>query len=330
MSSHHEQLQSIQAMLAAGHRCVELERHSLMLWGLVGGGLCAFTDLAINGERFPDNSQRAIALFIWLAAWLGGMSWLDHRLTRQARLAREETLPFAQAQITRAWWMLLALGTLSTFAMFFHGGGDMIYALWTVLLGLGIYFFGLFSRPLIEWIGLATILLGIAGLASGLPMSSARWLTASSFAIGLPFAGWLSNRTQDTVTGRRALAVVLWLVAVIAPAMAATRFVPTARTPTAATETLRVPAGTLVPLHVDMDSALVAISPDASLPVRMARATEIALTNGQPDGRYRFDDGSWHAIKDGVLALRIDHIQPKIDGGKPEIRMHGDFVFAGE
>jgi hypothetical protein len=328
--SHHERLQSIQAMLAAGHRCVELERHSLLLWGMVGGGLCAFTDLAINGDRFPDTTQRAIALLVWLGAWLGGMSWLDHRLTRQARQAREETLPFAQAQITRAWWMLLALGTLSTFAMFFHGGGDMIYALWTVLLGLGIYFFGLFSRPLVEWIGLATILLGVAGLASGIPMSSARWLTASSFAIGLPFAGWLSYRTTDAHAGRRALAVALWLVAVIAPAMAATRLLPTAPTPTAATETVRLTAGTLVPLHIDLDSAVLAISPDASLPVRLARDTELALTDGQPDGRYRFDDGSWHAIKDGALFLRIDRIQPKINATKPEIRMHSNFVFKGE
>jgi hypothetical protein len=330
MQSHVEQMQSIQAMLAAGHRCVELERHSLLLWGLVGGGLCAFTDLAINPDRFPDTAQRAVALFVWLAAWLGAMSWLDHALTRRARQAREETLPFAQAQITRAWWMLLALGTLSTFAMFFHGGGDMIYALWTVLLGLGIFFFGLFSRPLIEWIGLAAIVLGIAGLASGLPMNGARWLTASCFAIGLPFAGWLTARIDDRRAGRRVLAVGLWLATVIVPALAATRLVPTAPTPTPATATLRLPAGTVVPLHIDMDSALMATSPAASVPMRVLRNTEIALTDGQPDGRYRFDDGAWHAIKDGILYLRIDRIQPKLSGGQAEIRMHSNFAFKGE
>jgi hypothetical protein len=328
MPSHLEQLQSIQAMLAAGHRCVELERHSLLLWGLVGGGLCAFTDLAINAERFPDNGRRAVALFLWLAAWLGAMSWLDHALTRRVRRARQETLPFAQAQITRAWWMLLALGTLSTFAMFFHGGGDMIYALWTVLLGLGIFFFGLFSRPLIEWIGLAAILLGIAGLASGLPMNGARWLTASCFAIGLPFSGWLTAHIDDSRAGRRVLAVGLWLAMVVVPALAAARLVPTAPTP--ATPTLRLSAGTTVPLHIDMDSALVAIPADASIPVRVKRDTEIALTNGQPDGRYRFGDGGWHAIKDGVLYLRIDRIAPRLSDGQPEIRMHSDFDFTGE
>ena len=330
MRSHIEQMQSIQAMLAAGHRCVELEGHSLLLWGSVGGGLCAFTDLVINPDRFPDNAQRAVALFLWLAAWLGAMSWLDHVLTRRARQAREETLPFAQAQITRAWWMLLAIGTLSTFAMFFHGGGDMIYALWTVLLGLGMFFFGLFSRPLIEWIGLAAILLGIAGLASGLPMNSARWLTASCFAVGLPLAGWLAARIDDRRAGRRMLGASIWLAMVIVPALALARFVPAAPTPAPTADTLRLSAGTSVPLYFDLDSPLASVSPETSMPVRLARDTEIALTDGQPDGRYRFDGGDWHAIRDGTLFLRIDRIQPRILAGAPEIRMHGRLAVKGE
>jgi hypothetical protein len=330
MSIHLERMQSIQAMLAAGHRCVELERHSLLLWGGVGGGLCAFTDFFINGDNFPDNTQRAIAVFLWLAAWLGGMSWLDHHLTHKARLAREETLPFAQAQVTRAWWMLLAIGTLATFAMFFHGGGIMVSALWTVLLGLGMFVFGLFSRPLVEWIGLATILLGIAGLAAGLPFSAARWLTASVFAIGLPFAGWLAARSDDRRIGQRMGQVALWLAAVIVPALTLARFVPTAVPPTPATATLRLPAGSMVPLYFDMESPLLGIAPTDALPMRITRDTEVALTDGQPDGRYRFDGGDWHAVKDGVLTLRIDRIRPKVVNGAPEVRMHGDFVFHGE
>jgi hypothetical protein len=319
----HQQLQSIQAMLAAGHRCAALDRHSIFLWGLVGGGLIAFTDLAINIDRFPELAQRATAMLVWLTLWLGGMSWLDYRLTRRARQAREETLPFAQAQITRVWWMLLALGALCSFAMFFHGGGVMIYALWTVLLGLGIFFFGLFSRPLIEWIGLATILLGIAGLTSGMPMNGARWLAASCFAIGLPFAGWLTARTDDSRSGRRAVAVALWLAVVIAPALAATRLAPTAAA--IPTETLTLPAGSVVPMYVDLDSALLAIASDSPLPVRISRPTEISLSNGQPDGRYRVDGGDWHTVKEGLLALHIDRIQPKLAAGQPEIRLRGDF-----
>jgi hypothetical protein len=330
MTVHLERMQSIQAMLAAGHRCVELERHSLLLWGGVGGGLCAFTDLVINGDTFPDNAQRAVAVLVWLAAWLGGMSWLDHRLTRKARLARAETLPFAQAQVTRAWWMLLAIGTLATFAMFFHGGGIMIYALWTVLLGLGMFIFGLFSRPLVEWLGLAAILLGIVGLAAGLPFGTARWLTASAFAIGLPFAGWLAARVDERRAGRRLLTVGLWLAVVIVPALAAARLFPAISPPTPGTATLKLPAGSTVPLYFDMDSPLLGIAPTDALPMRVMRDTEVALADGQPDGRYRFDGGDWHAVKDGVLTLRIDRIRPQVADGKPAVRMHGNFVFHGE
>lgn len=325
-----EQMQSIQAMLAAGHRCVELERHSLLLWGLVGGGLCAFTDLVINGDTFPDNAGRAVAILVWLGAWLGGMCWLDHRLTRAARVKREETLPFAQAQVTRAWWMLLALGTLATFAMFFHGGGVMVYALWTVLLGLGIFIFGLFSRPLVEWIGLAAILLGTVGLASGLPINDARWLTASAFAIGLPFAGWLAAGSDHHRVGRRIATVAAWLAAVIVPGLAAARFIPVAAAPTPATAVLKLPVGSVVPLYIDMDSPLLGIAPTDPLPVRVMRDTEVALTDGQPDGRYRFDDGPWHSVRDGALALRIDRVQLKLGDGSPEVRMHGDFAFHGD
>lgn len=330
MPPHLEQLQSIQAMLAAGQRCVELERHSLLLWGLGGGGLCAFTDLAINPLRFPDTGQRAVALLLWLAAWIATLAWFDHRLTRRARHERQEVLPFAQAQVTRAWWMLQALGILGSFAMFFHGGGSMVYALWTVLLGLGIFVFGLFSRPLIEWIGLAAILLGIVGLSSGLSMNGARWLTASSFAIGLPFAGWLTARSDDGRPVQRALAVALWLAAVVTPALAAARWLPTTAPPGPPTAILTLAAGSVVPLHLDADSALIDIPAGASLPLRIARAVEIALTDGQPDGRYRFAGGPWHSIKDGVLVLHIDRIQPQISAGKPEIRMHGDLSYKGD
>src|SRR4030066_793758 len=115
----HEQFQAIQTMLAAGHRCVHLERHSLLLLGGVGGFLSVVTEWVIPDTRFPDVAERGLALLAWLAFWLGGMSLLDYSLTRSARQRRAETLPFAQAQITRAWWMLLSVGCLGSFAMFF-------------------------------------------------------------------------------------------------------------------------------------------------------------------------------------------------------------------
>lgn len=344
MHTPQSQFSAIQSMLAAGHRCVHLERHSLLLIGGVGGFLSVVTEWVITAARFPDVAQRGLALLLWLAFWLGGVSLLEYGLTRRARARRAETLPFAQAQITRAWWMLLSVGCLGSFAMFFHGGGSMIYALWTVLLGLGMYFFGLFSRPLIEWIGLATLLLGVAELAAGLPYGATRWLAASAFAIGMPLAGWLNARLGDAPLPRRALALAFWLLAVALPALLVSAHTPVA-TPAvsplsagsaallAGEQVLRLEAGSRVPLRVDLDSPILAASPRQALELHLLQPVEVALREGQPDGRYRIGGGAWHEIHDGILHLQIDRVTPQLDSVQPEVRMHARFEgaeFKGE
>lgn len=341
MTSHHAQFQAIQAMLAAGHRSVHLERHSLFLIGGVGGFLSVVTEWVITDTRFPDVAQRGAALLVWLACWLGGMALLEHRLTRRARARREETLPFAQAQVTRAWWMLLTLGCLGSFAMFFYGGGAMIYALWTVLLGLGVYVYGLFSRPIVEWIGLAAILLGVAGLAAGLPYGATRWLNASCFALGMPLAGWLNARYGDAGLARRSVALACWLAVVATPPLLMVRFsateVPVASPAHVVTgtgeEVLRLEAGRHLPLRLDLDSPILRVAPGAALDMVLTQPVEVALRDGRPDGRYRIGDGAWHEVHDGVLRLMIDRITPRLAEGAPEARAHASFgatEFQGE
>lgn len=315
-------------MLAAGHRSVHLERHSLLLIGGVGGFLSVVSEWVLTAERFPDVAQRGMVMLAWLAFWLGGMALVEHRLTKRARARRAETLPFAQAQITRAWWMLLSVGCLGSFAMFFYGGGGMLYALWTVLLGLGIYFFGLFSRPLIEWIGLAAILLGVAGLASGLPYGATRWLNASCFAIGMPLAGWLNARVGDAGLARRLLALAVWLVLVVTPPFLVARYsvtTPPSADAAAGEQVLRLEAGTRVPLRVDLDSSILSVSSRAGLEMTLSQPVEVVLRDGKPDGRYRIGDGDWHEIHDGILSLAIDKITPQLDAGQPEVRAHARF-----
>lgn len=336
MSQVREQLHSIHAMLASGHRSVHLERHSLLLIGAVGGFVSGATEWIITAERFPDNRQRALVFLLWLAFWLGGMSFLDHWLTRRARHRRAETMPFAQAQITRAWWMLLAVGTLGSFAMFFYGGGAMIYALWIVLLGLGIYLFGLFSRPLIEWIGLAAILLGVAGLASGLPFGATRWLSASCFAIGMPLAGWLAARVDDSRLIKRIGALAAWVGLVITPPLVVAGMSFTVPPPgpaisldstpsVNAEQTLRLEPGTHIPLRIDLESPLLGAAPQAEFGLTLNSAVEVALRQGQPDGRFRIADGVWHSVHDGVLQLTIDRIGARLEMGVPVVRIHARF-----
>ncbi|MDX9766963.1 MAG: hypothetical protein RBT51_06450 [Ectothiorhodospiraceae bacterium] len=337
MSTAEHRLRDIHAMLAAGHRCVRLERHSLLLWGLLGGALIGGTHLVINDERFPDVIEQSIALLLWLSGWLGGAAWLDAHLTRRLRRRRDETLPFAQAQITRAWWMLLSVGVLGSFAMFFYGGGAMIYALWTVLLGLGIYLFGLFSRPLVEWIGLATILIGVLGLAADLPLVHTRWLAVSCFVIGLPLAGWLAMRVGDAGVVRRTVALLAWIAVVVGVPLSAAGLLSGGTSPTAVVvslesfrvttgeQVLRLAAGTSVPVRLDLDSPLLTATPGTELQLRLTMPLEVVLRDGLPDGRYRFGDDRWRSVDDGALRLRIDRLTPTLEDGVPVVRMHAVF-----
>lgn len=342
MSAHLDQIQAIHGMMLAGQRSVRLERHSLLLIGLVGGFISAATEYIINSERFPSLDERALALVLWLAFWLGGMTAADHALTRRIKRLRNESLPFAQAQVTRAWWMLLVVGTLGSCAMMFYGGGAMVYGLWIVLLGLGIYLFGLFSRPLVEWIGLATILLGVAGLAAGLPYGATHWLAASCFAIGMPLAAWLDARLSEATVVPRVLALLGWVVLVVAPALAVSSATVTSTphavavnagelVPAPGEQVLRLPAGTDLPLRLELDSELLQADPGAGLTLSLRLPVEVALEDGRPDGRYRIAEGPWRAIREGVLKLRIDRISPGLDAQRrPELRAHARLGYEGE
>ncbi|SBP87162.1 hypothetical protein [Thiomonas delicata] len=330
-------LQSIQSMLVAGQRSVHLERHTLLIWGLTGGLLCAMTESVLTSQWIPSSKLRALAVLMWLSFWLGSAALLDHGLTRRARRIRDETVPFAQAQITRAWWLLLGLGVLGSVAFFFYGGGLMIYAMWIVLLGMGTYLFGLFSRSLIEWIGIATILLGIAGLVSGLPLPTTRWLAASCFAIGLPLAGKLGLSTDGGGLAVRVAALGLWLVAVTVPALLISAAPSLASAPAASPvpisalhpgpgeQTVVLPAGTLVAIRLDLDSPLLSASPSAFLPITVDEPILLSLRDGQPDGRYRLPGQPWQSLGDGQLRLNIDHIQVRISGQSADLLVHAAF-----
>lgn len=325
MSSAEIRLEVIQSMLAEGHRSLHLERHTLLLWGGVGGLLCVATDHFVNNELFPDLRQHALALLLWLAFWIAGTAWLDQRLTRRARQAREETLPFAQEQITRAWWMLMSMGVLGSCAMFFYGGGAMVFALWTVLLGLGIYLFGLFSRPLTEWIGIAIIILGVTGLAAGLPLQTARWLTAACFAIGMPLVGWMAGRNMGVQLPSRLLALALWLAVVALPPLWFSQLPTADPRATNDIQIIKIPAGSIIPLKIELESDQLKIAAEAALPITLNQPLEVVMRDGIADGRFRFDQKQWAKVSDGTLLLRTDHITTQLENGKPVIRVRAVF-----
>ena len=154
----------------------------------------------------------------------------------------------------------------------------------------------------------------------------------------MPLAGWLYG-VGEAGPARRLPALTIWLVLVVTPALLVAHYANPAE-PTAApvglgadlgagNQVLRLPAGTHIPLRIDMDSPILAISPNAGLDMTLTQPVEVALSKGSPDGRYRIGEGNWHSIHDGVLRLRIDRIKPQLGDNLPEVRLHSSFAGPG-
>lgn len=302
-----QQLDAIHSMLSAGQRNLRIERHTLILWGLSGGALCLFSDSILTPDQFPDNTQRALAWLLLLAVTFGGVAITDWHLTRRAKQVRDEAWSFIHRQVLKIFWMLIGIGTLLTFSVFFFGGGYMIFAAWIILLGLGLYVHGLFSEEMLEWAGVLLILLGISSLASGLPQDTVRWIAASVFGIGCPLLGVMLDRGRSLPHWKRMAQSTLWIAVVLALPFLAHRNASAVALPDAPVMPLstyrqlsdvsgfhivQIPAGAEIPVKVEV-SGNVFDNADSVLPLRLASPIEVALRDGQPTGETRTPGENW-------------------------------------
>jgi hypothetical protein len=307
MSTVGSQLEAIHSMLAAGHRSIRMERHSLLLWGISGGILCLATEHVITHERFPDHLQRALALLLFLGIVLSGVALADFWTTRRRIEARDESLPFVQAQVTKIWWLLIVMGVLFTFATAFFGGGQMVFVIWLVLFGLGIYVHGLFSEQILEWVGVVMILLGVGALALPASYGAMQWLAASAFGLGMPLLATMLDRGASKSAWTRAGQSALWLAVVLTPAVLGYQWRESQRKPEAPGMTLEsflrqvpppasvivtIPAGARIPLKVRIDGDLVQDNGEFILPLVLARPIDVFVVDGKPSGA-RIAGGSW-------------------------------------
>ncbi|HKO89393.1 MAG TPA: MFS transporter permease, partial [Burkholderiales bacterium] len=259
-----KQLDAIHSMLNAGQRNLRMETHSLLLWGLVGGFLCLFSDHILTPQQIPDNTQRAFAWLALLAAILGAAGWVDWNLTRRSKQARDETWSFIHRQIMKFWWLLLSIGALTTFAMFFFGGGYMLFPVWMALLGMGLFVHGLFSAPLLQWTGGLLILTAVCSLGYRLEFETMKWLAGSAYGLGLPLLALVLARKWEMRFPHQLLAV-LWLACVIGVPLSAAKLWPQ-QPPAGETlsldayrqygasgaQILHLPAGTQVPVELTL------------------------------------------------------------------------------
>jgi hypothetical protein len=311
-------LSSIHAMLAAGHRNLRIERHTLVLWGLMAGGLMLSSDVILTDDQFTSRMGRPLAWLALIAASVGMTSLVDWHLTKRRKRVRDEAWSFIHRQIIKIWWTLMSIGTLLTFATFFYGGSHMLYAAWIVLFGLGIYIHGLFSDTLLEWAGGTMMLIGIGSLAAGLDSTSGRLLGGTVFALGLPLLALMLDNGRARAGWMRPGLAALWATFVLGTAVGLDRLSqgstfaeipaltePAFRAGAGAQGTYRVllPAGTPVSGQMQVTGSLFRPA-TIDLPLTLAAPLQVLVRDGVPTGDISYDGGAWvTAWRSGWIAL---------------------------
>ncbi len=320
-----QQLDSIHAMLSAGHRNLRVERHSLVLWGVGCGGLIMASNHILRPEQFPDLKLRAFAWLILLALAVSGVGLLDWHLTRRVKQARDETWSFIHQQVLKVLWLLMAVGVLLTFAMFFYGGGYMTFAAWVVLVGLGLYVHGLFSEELLEWVGALIIVIGIGMLALHLSYTDLQWVSASTLGLGLPLLALMLDRGRERAVKIRVAQSLGWLLCVLIPPLLAHQFDAVAMPPDApvvsfeqflqqpsAHQAVALPAGTSIPVRVDISGNIFRASETATFPLVLNEPMVIMMDEGKPTGDIRASGDRWIRWQD-TLSIQIPRITAEYD-----------------
>lgn len=302
-----EQLNAIHSMLTAGNRNLRMEQHSLWLWGVAGGLLFALSDSILTQTQIPDIPTRAAGWLLLLALVFGGVGIADWHLTKNIKAARDEVWSFIHRQIMKIWWLLVVIGSLLTFAMFFFGGGYMVCAAWIVLIGLGLFIHGLFSDEMLEWAGGAMLIIGILSLSFNFPYQTMKWIAASIFTIGLPALSFLIHRPQPTWI--KLLQLLGWMLLVLLPPLVYQRYFmatpPAAEIITLAdfraqhampqTQIVALPAGTPIPVHILVSGDVFQPEPDLTLPLRLAKPMEIVMKDGKPTRQVHVSGTNWQS-----------------------------------
>ena len=327
-----QQLHAIHSMLTAGQRNLRLERHTLWLWEVPAGMLFVLSEHILTPEQFPDLTQRALAWLALLLTVLATVATLDWHWTRQAKQTRDEAWSFIHRQVVKVLWLLMGLATLTTFAMFFYGGGYMVCAVWLVFLGVSLYLHGLFSEELLEWAGLLTIALGIVSLLARLPYDSMRWVAAAVFGLGLPMLSLMLDHGRHRPASLRLGQMLAWLSVVVLAPLTLDRLLhqtPPIELPITplhefhqsqpGAQVVRLPVGTVIPVQIELAGDVFASPSPVQLPLTLRQPVDVLLKNGQLSGEARIPGEPW--LRRDTRWLNIPWLKADLPpGGQPAVR----------
>lgn len=305
------QLEDIHSMLASGHRSIQIERHTLVLWGLAAAFLILAIPVLFAPEFFDVRWHRILGQNIFIIVALVAVGVLDFKLTQRARAQRNEILSFVQRQLTKVWWLLVGLAVVINIGMNFFGGGYIFLAVAMLIAGIALYVQGLFSQQMLCWVGVMMIALGLLSVALKIPHPEMKWLAASVFGLGFPAVGWLFNRSDLRLNmARRVIVSFVWLGIVVAPAIMAYQTTKHTLAPdlpilslqqymelpapdTLAAQVVRLPAGTVIPINVQISGDVLEGTTRGTLAMTLSRDLELVISGDILEGRFRVEDGVW-------------------------------------
>ena len=333
------QIESIREMMASGHHSVRIEPHTLVLWGTTAALLILLTAHIFTRELFPVPLVRILSSTGFITAVVTLVGIIDFRKTRNLRRERDETLSFVQLQLTKVWWLLIALIVLLDLGMHLFGGGYLFFGVALVIIGLAFYINGLFSKQMLTWIGLCLMIMGVGSIVLNLPFPLMKLLAAITLGVGFPLMAVTSYRPQLTATfTRRALFTLFWLLAVILPTagiytIQVQSTIPVgsplsldeynAKGATASGETIvHLPAGTKIPVHIALGGNVVQHADSMTIPIQLSKPIDVVVTNGELDGRYRVAEAAWQ-LRHYDFRFGIDKMHATLRPGKePQVDLH--------
>lgn len=325
------QLSSIHNLLQAGQRPLRIHRHTLCIWGGTAALLSAMTDPLLRAMNFELVWQLACAVLIVLGIGFVGAAWLDKKLTLHFVRKHDLTIPFVQEQITKVWWLLIALGILLTSGMTLAGGDRLVYGLWIAIFGMGLFIHGAFSEELPEWVGAGMLLLGIVPVALQVPVPQTRWLAVCAFGIGMPVLALMLDGGQQKHFVQRLLQSLLWLASVLAPALAIYQWTKIdersalENIPLASAQidkmhgpfVMTLPEGTLVPFSIALSGPMLATDTNATINLKLKHAVEVEMRGGAPTGFYRYANSPWLNFNESLRIPTIKFNSEFADGLQP-------------
>lgn len=309
------QLDSIQSMLAEGHKGIRLEKHTLPLWGLCIGFLTAFTyDLSRPVYALWHGWGKAfeigLVLFILLFA-----VWLDHRLTRKARVRRDETISIIQRKVTIVIWMLFAFAfVLDLYANMYLGGGRTLFGVYLVLGGIVLVMLGLYSESWYRWSGVVLVLSGLGVMFLLQPSNTTRLLTASIFMVG---GIGIAILQPLAINRMRCMSLSLvWLALALGTAVlmyiidyevdispdehSNMSWSEYQKHKPEGTHIVTLAEGTEIPVRISVKGDVFEGSVNASLLLKTSKKIDLEFRHGEPTGIYRINGGQWLERNDGL------------------------------